>query len=103
MIALKNKEEDQQNDERRRFEESDAEQALVHQHDALPPGLNGPCRETKQLPLARDVTEPSLKVPLTLTCYFLNGQGHPKPAVPSRIMAVGANTRGARTDTGRRR
>jgi hypothetical protein len=60
MVALKNKEEDQQNDERRRFEESDAEQALVHQHDALPPGLNGPCRETKPLPLSRGTSQSPL-------------------------------------------
>jgi hypothetical protein len=39
MIALKNEEEDEQNDKRRRFEESDAEKALVHQHNALPPGM----------------------------------------------------------------
>jgi hypothetical protein len=49
MIALEDEKEDQQNNERRRFEESDAEQALVHQHDALPPDLNGRRPDIKTL------------------------------------------------------
>jgi hypothetical protein len=49
MIALEDEKEDQQNNERRRFEESDAEQPLVHQHDALPPGLNGRRPDIKTL------------------------------------------------------
>src|SRR5271155_2983007 len=99
MIALEYKEEDQQNDERRRFEESDAEQALIHQHDALPPGLKCRRPDDKSFKFfAMDGSEPSLELPPTLTCYFLNGQGHPTTSVLSRIMAMGANTRGARTD-----
>jgi hypothetical protein len=91
VIALKNEEKDQQNDERGRFEESNAEQALIHQHDALPPAFSGRRRE-KNTPasLARDETRPSPQIPLTLTCYFLNGQAHRIPTVPSRIMALGA-------------
>src|SRR5208282_3251322 len=95
VIALKNEEKNQKNDERRRFEESDAEQALVHQHDTLPPALYC-CRRETRTPgsLAAEGAKPSTKVPPTLTCYFLNGQGHLFPTVLSRIMAVGANTRG---------
>jgi hypothetical protein len=102
VIALEYEEEDKQDDERRRFEEGDAKQALVHQHVALPPDMNCRLREP-EFPgsLPEDGTEPSLELHSTLTCYFLNGQGHLWIPVLSRIMAEGANTRGTRTDTGR--
>src|SRR3989442_824111 len=85
-------EQDQHDNEGGRFEKRDAEQALIFQHVAPPPGRSCHHRRPfflRDTPYGRREFSSGSSSP-TLTRYFLSGQGYPHSCVPSHIMPMGS-------------
>src|SRR5215472_2295214 len=105
MIAAEEREKYEENDEGAGFKKCNPEQPLVLQHDAPPPGLKMPplrCSSCRKL-LGERRKAREVDPVLTLTRYFLTGQGRAHLRVLSLIMSRGADPGGRRKHTGCRR